>query len=34
MTDDRLNNLALMNIENYIVTKLDLNEAINFDDLK
>lgn len=35
MTEERLNNLALISIENDIVSKLDLNEAIqNFADLK
>lgn len=35
MTEKRLNNLALISIENDTVTKLELNEAINiFADLK
>lgn len=35
MTEERLNNLALISIENEIVSKLNLNEAIqNFADLK
>jgi len=35
MTEERLNNLALISIENDIVSKLDLNGAIqNFADLK
>jgi len=35
MTEERLNNSALISIENNIVSKLDLNEAIqNFADLK
>lgn len=35
MTEKRLNNLALVSIENYIVFKLNLNEAVlNFTELK
>ncbi|KAF0694599.1 zinc finger MYM-type protein 1-like, partial [Aphis craccivora] len=35
MTEERLNDLALISIENEIVSKLNLNEAIqNFADLK
>jgi hypothetical protein len=35
MTEERLKNLALISIENDIVSRLDLNEAIqNFADLK
>jgi hypothetical protein len=35
VTEERLNNLALISLENYLVSKLDVNEAIqNFADLK
>jgi len=35
MTEERLNNLALISLENDIFSKLDLNKAIqHFSDLK